>query len=92
MDLVYSHLSPRGKAIADSLTSVCLIFFVVTLLYGGISSTQYALEYNQKNYSAWGPPMAPIKAVMTLGVALMLLQTLATLFKDLAKAKGDPIS
>ena len=32
--------------------------------------------------------MAPIKIIMTTGVALMLLQAIATFFKDLARVRG----
>jgi len=63
---------------------------VIFLLYGGISSTQYAIEYGQKNYSSWAPPMAPIKIVMTLGIAMMLLQVIARFFKDIETSKGEP--
>jgi hypothetical protein len=35
--------------------------------------------------------MAPIKIIMGVGVLLMLLQTIATFFKDLAKARGGKI-
>ncbi|MDX1299087.1 MAG: TRAP transporter small permease subunit, partial [Pseudomonas sp.] len=68
-----------------------LIFYLVFLLYGGISSTQYALEYDETSYSAWSPPMAPIKIIMCVGIALMLLQAIATLFKDIAAARGDTL-
>lgn len=91
MDLLYGRWSVKKKAFTDSITSFCLFFYVVILLYGGISSTQYAIEYNQKNYSVWGPPMAPIKIVMTIGIFLMLLQVISTFFKDLAAARGKPI-
>ncbi len=58
------------------------------LLYGGFSSTEYALYYGETSYSSWSPLMAPIKIIMTFGIALMLLQAIATFFKDLARAKG----
>ena len=32
--------------------------------------------------------MAPIKVIMCVGITLMLLQVIATLFKDWAEAKG----
>jgi TRAP-type mannitol/chloroaromatic compound transport system permease small subunit len=64
----------------------------VFLLVGGVSSTLYALEYGQKNYSSWAPPLAPIKIVMTIGITLMLLQVVAVFFKDLAKARGEPLA
>lgn len=91
MDLLYGMWSPRRQSFSDSITAFCLIFYVIILLYGGISSTQYALEYNQKNYSVWAPPMAPIKMVMTFGIFLMLLQAIAIFFKDLARALGRPL-
>lgn len=91
MDLVYSRWSPRTRALVDALTVGFLIFYLVFLLAGGISSTQYALEYGQKNYSSWAPPLAPIKIIMTVGILLMLLQAVAMFFKDLALARGEPL-
>ena len=88
MDLVYGRWSPKGKGFVDSITSFCLVFYLVMLLYGGFSSTEYALYYGETSYSSWSPLMAPIKIIMTFGIALMLLQAIATFFKDLARAKG----
>ncbi len=88
MDLLYGRWSPRTQAIVDAFTGCLLLFYLVILLYGGISSSQYAIEYNQKNYSVWAPPMAPIKVIMTVAIGLMLLQVMSTFFKDLEKAKG----
>jgi TRAP-type mannitol/chloroaromatic compound transport system permease small subunit len=91
MDVFYERWSPKNQATVDAFTSVFLIFYLVILLYGAISSTSYAIEYGQRNYSSWGPPMAPIKVIMTIGIILMLLQAIATFFKDLAKIKGKEI-
>jgi TRAP-type mannitol/chloroaromatic compound transport system permease small subunit len=91
MDLFYSRWSPRTRAIVDSVTILLLIFYLAFLLYGGLSSTRYAIEYNETSYSSWSPPMAPIKVIMTIGVFLMLLQAIATFFKDVAKARGEPL-
>jgi len=68
-----------------------LIFYLVMLLVGGISSTEYAIEYKETSYSAWSPYMAPIKIVMCFGIALMLLQAVATFFKDLYAARGETL-
>lgn len=88
VDVFYSRWSIKRRAFADSITAFCLVFYLVFLLYGGLSSTQYALEYGQKNYSTWGPPLAPIKIVMTAGIFLMLLQAISMFFKDLARVRG----
>lgn len=92
MDLLYERWSVKKRAFADSITAFCLIFYLCVLLYGGYSSTEYALQYGQKNYSAWAPYMAPIKIIMTFGIFLMLLQAIAIFFRDLATAIGKEIS
>lgn len=92
MDVLYSRWKPRTQATMDAITSFFLLFYLGTLLYGGISSTAYSLEYGQRNYSAWNPPMSPIKIIMCVGILLMLLQSLSNFFKDLAKAKGEELS
>jgi TRAP-type mannitol/chloroaromatic compound transport system permease small subunit len=88
MDLLYGRWSWRGKGFADSITAFCLVFYLVILLYGGFSSTGYALQYGEESFSSWAPPMAPIKIVMTFGIVLMLLQAIATFFRDLARVTG----
>jgi TRAP-type mannitol/chloroaromatic compound transport system permease small subunit len=88
MDLIYDRWSPKRKGFADSITSFCLVFYLIILLYGGFSSTEYALQYGEESFSSWAPRMAPIKIIMTLGIALMLLQAIATFFRDLARARG----
>ncbi|VXB12525.1 TRAP transporter small permease subunit [Pseudomonas sp. 8O] len=91
MDLAYSAWSPRTRAVVDAITVFMLIFYLVMLLVGGISSTEYAIEYKETSYSAWSPYMAPIKIVMCFGIALMLLQAVATFFKDLYAARGETL-
>ncbi len=86
MDVLYERWKPRTRAYVDSVTVFFLIFYLVFMIYGGFSSTAYSLKYNQTNYSAWAPPMAPIKIIMTIGLVLMLLQAISILFKDIAKA------
>jgi TRAP-type mannitol/chloroaromatic compound transport system permease small subunit len=92
MDLLYGRWSAKKQALADALTGTLLIFYMVFLLNGGISSVKYAVKYGQVNYTPWGPPLAPIKIIMAIGIVLMLLQVIATFFKDLAKALGKEIT
>ncbi|GAB5469944.1 MAG: TRAP transporter small permease subunit [Rhodospirillales bacterium] len=91
MDLFYGSWSPRTKAWVDSITVLALLFYLAILLYGGLSSTTYALEYGERSNSAWRPYMAPIKIVMCVAVFLMLLQGIAVLLRDIAKLKGIAI-
>lgn len=92
MDLLYSRYSPRKQATIDAITILFLIFYMGLLLYGGISSTTYAIEYGERAHSAWRPYMWPIKVIMCIGIFLMLLQVIAQFFKDIAAARGEPLS
>ena len=92
MDLLYDRWSDKKKAKMDAITSIFLIFYLVFLLYGAYGSIEYAVMYGQKNRSAWAPYMAPIKIIMGVGVLLMLLQAIATFFKDIAKVRGEEIT
>ena len=91
MDLIYSKLKDKTKALLDSLTSVFLIFYLLVLFYGSISSLTYTIETNQRLFTAWAPYVWPIKSVMTFGILLMLLQSIAIFFKDLAKVLGREV-
>ena len=92
MDVLYGQWTSKTKATVDGFTVLCLIFYLCVLLAGGISSTAYSIEYGQTNYSAWAPPVAPIKIIMVIGIFLMLLQAIATFFKNIAKVKGVELS
>ena len=85
MDLIYSKLKDKTKALLDSLTSVFLIFYLVVLFYGSISSLTYTIETNQRLFTAWAPYVWPIKSIMTFGIGLMLLQSIAIFFIEIAK-------
>ena len=91
-DVFYERWKPKTRAFVDSITAFFLVFYLAFMVYGGYSSTTYSLKYNQANYSAWGPPMAPIKIIMTVGIVLMLLQAIAIFFKDVAKVTDREIA
>lgn len=91
MDLFYGEWSPRTKAWFDVFTIFFLIFYLAVLLYGGIESTQYSYEYGQRSRTAWQPYLWPIKAVMCIGLGMMLLQAISEFFKDLARIRGEEL-
>jgi TRAP-type mannitol/chloroaromatic compound transport system permease small subunit len=91
MDLLYGRWSAKRQALADVITGPILIFYLVLLLVGAYSAIEYAVTYGQKNYTPWAPPLAPIKIIMGIGILLILLQAIATFFKDLAKYRGEKI-
>jgi TRAP-type mannitol/chloroaromatic compound transport system permease small subunit len=92
MDIFYHKWSPRNKAIMDCFTFGILAFYLVVLLDGAVNGIAYAIEYQQVSYSAWSPVLYPIKIIMTIGIVMMLLQSISEFFKDLARVYGEELS
>ncbi len=91
MDLFYGNWSDRRKSWVDSFTILLLIFYLGVLLYGGIDSTLYSIQYNERSPSLWRPLMWPVKTIMCTGIFLMMLQSISELIKDVAKLRGVSI-
>ncbi len=91
MDLFYSNWTPKTKAWVDAFTVCFLIFYLCVLLYGGLISTQYSFQYNERSPTAWRPYMWPIKTIMCFGLVLMILQTSVEFLKDIARIRGHEI-
>jgi TRAP-type mannitol/chloroaromatic compound transport system permease small subunit len=91
MDLVYSNWSAKTRALVDCLTVLGLLVYLGVLLFGAAESTYYVFETGQRRPSAWQPYLWPIRLIMTIGIAMMALQALSALCKDIAVVRGKPI-
>lgn len=88
MDLFYGDWSVKTRAWVDAFTVFFLLFYLAVLLYGGLESTLYSLEYGQRTRTAWRPLLWPIKALMCAGIFMMILQAISQFIKDIATIRG----
>jgi TRAP-type mannitol/chloroaromatic compound transport system permease small subunit len=58
---------------------------------GGLVTGAEEVGRMERSSTAWRPYMWPIKSIMILGMALMLLQCVSELFKDVLRIKGEKI-
>lgn len=86
VDLLHSHLSPRKRAVMDILTSVLFFIFTLALLWFGIDMARESMSTWETSYSAWNPPLWPVKLAIPIGTGLLVLQGLAKLLEDIAIA------
>lgn len=58
---------------------------------GGPAGAGEVMGYIERSPTAWRPVLWPIKAIMCVGLFLMLLQAISELIKDLVRIKGGEI-
>ena len=83
VDVFYAKFSPRGKAIADIITSVFFFIFILTLLWTGLKFALDAVGNREVSFTEWGVQYWPVKLTMPIGAALLALQGLSKLIKDI---------
>jgi TRAP-type mannitol/chloroaromatic compound transport system permease small subunit len=91
VDILYTKLKLRTKALIDICTSVLFFLFCGMLLIYGGSLALDSMSYWEHSISAWGPPLWPFKLMVPVGAVLILLQGTAKLIRDiLTLATGTP--
>jgi len=61
---------------------------ILTFFTEGPTAAGDSLGYLERSSTAWRPHLWPIKLVLCFGVLLMLMQTLAELFRDIGRLRG----
>ena len=84
VDVFYADWSPLRKAVVDLLTSVFFFIFAGTLLVTGWIFAADALRVNEMSFSEWHIAYWPFKWVIVVGAALLILQGIAKLARDIA--------
>ena len=82
VDVIYAKFSPRGKAIADIITSVFFFIFITTMLWTGWKFASDAVSLGEVSFTEWGVQYWPVKLAIPIGAALLWLQGIAKLIKD----------
>ena len=92
IDIFYQHLSAKGKA----LISLCIGLFALSIL--GLlfkSAAEFALQsivIQERSFrSTWAPIIWPVKAMIPVAVALLMLQMLANTTRHLCTLLGHPV-
>ncbi|GGY59672.1 TRAP transporter small permease subunit [Marinobacter zhanjiangensis] len=86
VDLIQSFLGTRMQAAVDVFTSILFFLFTLALLYFSFEMASKSISSWETSYSAWNPPIWPIKACIPIGTALLLLQGIVKLLEDIAIA------
>ena len=92
IDLIYGRLTPRQRAVIDSITFVFFALYMGVFLWATGEYARRSVADLETSSSAWDPPVYPIKLALMVGVALLLLQGIAKFIRDLHFAvKGNQL-
>jgi len=84
VDVLYNKLPKRWKAISDVLTSIFFFIFTTALLVTGWIFFKDAYNVGEVSFTEWAIQYWPIKFALPLGAALLILQGISQLIKDIA--------
>ena len=90
VDLLYTHLSDRGKAVCDIIGAVFVSVFVLVMLATGWTFAIQAIQAQEVSFTEWGIQYWPVKLAIPIGAALLMLQVIARLIRDIHIALGAP--
>jgi len=92
MDVFFSRLSPRKRAIIDTVTSVFFFLFIFILLRESWDIAWDSFVSREHTWTDWGPPYYPIRMALPVGAFLLLLQGISKFIRDLAMViTGRPL-
>lgn len=84
VDLIYSHLPQRIRALVDVLASLILFFPLMTILlwYSTTWTIKAWKTHEIMTNSFWYPIAGPYRSLMTIALGLLVLQGLAQFTRD----------
>ncbi|EZQ18387.1 TRAP transporter small permease subunit [Halopseudomonas bauzanensis] len=88
VDIFHATLPRRVQATVDIFTSVLFFIFVMAFGWFGYEMAKESIATWETSYSAWNPPIWPIKLAIPIGAGLLLLQGIVKLIQDIAIALG----
>ena len=89
VDIVYSRFSIKTRAGIDIVTSLLFFLFCGMLFIYGGSLAWDSLSRFEHSQSAWNPPLYPAKLMLPLSAALLILQGITKLIRDVLILLGQ---
>ena len=87
VDVLYTNLSLRTRAILDLITSVFFFIFTIALLVTGWIFFSDSFGQGEVSFTEWGIQYYPIKFALPVGAALLILQGIAQVLNDIDRIR-----
>lgn len=93
VDVLYARLTDKGRAWIDLLGTVLFLLpFCVLMLWVSVPSVMRSFNIREVSPDPGGLPRYPIKALVIVSFALLMLQGVAQLVRQVAVLRGATVS
>ena len=83
LDVARQRLRPAWQRRLDLVNFPIIVLFCAILLYFSAPAAYSAFTYRETSFSAWNPPIWPVKAAVTLALSLKLMQSVVDILRTL---------
>lgn len=83
VDLVYARMGQRKKSVCDVITGLTGLFFMSLVVFYSAHEAERAFRLGLNRPTDWAPPLGPFILPIALGGALLWLQMLANLTRNI---------
>lgn len=84
IDLFYEKFSPKVRAIVDSITLIVFLFSASIIMFlNAFKQTSMSWKSLERTASAFNVPVYPVKTLLPIGFALLLLAGISVLLKNI---------
>lgn len=91
VDFISSHLSERTQhVILNIIAPIMGLFFAIILTWKGIEVSLFSLKIGEVSSSSWREPLYPIKFMVPVGYAMLILVLLSKICKGFTSLKDIP--
>ncbi|MGO3124602.1 MAG: TRAP transporter small permease subunit [Advenella sp.] len=89
LDLLKNKLSPQNRRLLDLFSFLIIIVFSIIMFSYSFSPAMQAWEYKETSFSAWNPPVWPVKFAIPISVLLLGLQSFAEMLTVLYREQDQ---
>ena len=91
VELLYSHVGPRGKSFMEAVTHIVAFIFFALVAWMGYVELEYSLEIKESTMGSVRFPLYPARILLLVGVALLLLRLAIDIAQDIGRLRrGEP--
>jgi len=91
MDAFYDRWSLRRRALIDVATSPLIIIYLSILILASTVNVIRSISIWEHAHTVWAPILWPIKICIPIGAALLMLQGIAFLIRDIFRLRGKEL-